>query len=183
MRRWDNITINKYCQEILIEMHVNIFHRAQGDVFKLFVFCLKTPQIFNFLSYMTVKSSTSSHGLTILIQKSYFCFSKLLQCFRKCCCICPPTPHPKATVPPWGDTHCMWLFNFAASLHLQHISAAVLQRYELSGQPVFAPGNGLFFFFVFYPLDPTADVQRYHFSRRKPPIKEQTLFYLFIFLL
>lgn len=106
---------------------------------------------------------------------------KLLQCWRKFCWtrlpLTPPPP-PRGHCPPWGDAHCMWLLNFAASLHLQHISAAVLPRYELSGQAVFAAGNGLFFFSCSGPAA-AADVLRNHFYRREPPIKPQTLFYLF----
>lgn len=96
----------------------------------------------------------------------------------------PLTPQTltRGHCPLWGDAHCMWLFNFAASLHLQHISAAVLPHYELSGQPVLHQVMDWFFGF-FYSLDTTADVLRYHFCHRKPPIKDQTLFYLFIFLL
>lgn len=62
----------------------------------------------------------------------------------------PPTPISPPLVsdtptppPPQGDTHCMWRPNFAASLHLQHISAAAPPHGEESRQPSCAAGNEL----------------------------------------
>lgn len=92
-----------------------------------------------------------------------------------CCSVSEPRP-TKATVPhaPPGDAYCMWLLDFAASLHLQHISAAVLLHYELFGQLVFAAGNGLFFSSL---LGPAACLLRSHFYKKEAATPEKIKHY------
>lgn len=114
--------------------------------------------------------------------------SKLLQCYRKCCRVCPPpappAPRLEATVPPPEVT--LIVCDSSISL-LPCIYSTFLPPYH---RAMNHPDNRCLHlvmdcFFLPHPLDPRRRCaeMRNRFHRTKPPIKDQTLFYLFIFRL